>query len=452
MSDRSRLYFLSDLEQSANQVLSSAAQSVIPCVNRSLISKASGMTVEWRYPFYKEFFKRDDLFLDLGAAQSGNRLFARFRNLLARPFRRLTEASYIEWRYYSILSKQFHGIVGAALFNPEGRLLDVAESGLLLIVAGVVDGVEAAQRGPASVSDICWMKLFPTKTLQFSEADPGFVRAEHDGVFLEIMQKDVGAGYVKLSGNDAPAVSLELSSVPGTSMPPVLGEDLRLLPGSHWIVHNTAPMATVKGTLRVPSRVLSRMPPDGGRGAHPNYVSSVLKAEYVHNDFALAFEGAGYYEHSFGICPMPQFGWDFFFAPDPVRGSSLVMQTYRRSRELRYLEAFWREGDEQRYQRFEVDDLEIEWCESFVHPNIGSRVPTHRRVRAKKNGLVLEAENRVLYQIPFLRPEAFFVRHFFISEEVGLTSWRLMNESGQILFEARDIPSGGETARLRFRA
>jgi hypothetical protein len=127
------------------------------------------------------------------------------------------------------------------------------------------------------------------------------------------------------------------------------------------------------------------------------------------------------------------------------------MQTYRRSRELRYLEAFWREGDEQRYQRFEADCLTLNWGDSFVHPNIGARVPTKRHLRAEKNGLVLEAENRMLYQIPFLRPEVYFVRHFFISEEVGLTSWRLKDKSGKILFEAKDVPSGGETARLRLR-
>ncbi len=56
-----------------------------------------------------------------------------------RTFRRLLAASYIEWRYYAILTETFHGIVGLALINPQGCFARVAESGLLLIITGLLD-------------------------------------------------------------------------------------------------------------------------------------------------------------------------------------------------------------------------------------------------------------------------------------------------------------------------
>ena len=51
----------------------------------------------------------------------------------------LGSAGFIEWRYWSVLSEVFHGIVGLSLVNPEQRFAGIAEGGLLLIVAGVFD-------------------------------------------------------------------------------------------------------------------------------------------------------------------------------------------------------------------------------------------------------------------------------------------------------------------------
>lgn len=159
--------------------------------------------------------------------------------------------------------------------------------------------------------------------------------------------------------------------------------------------------------------------------------------------------GNGYYEHSFGLNPLPLHGWDFLFVPDAQRQQGIVLQTYQRSQTLRYLEVLWHDGAEQRYTRFSADQLHLVWEDTYLDPHIHVRLPRKRVIVAHKPGLQLELENTILHQIPFLRPATPAVRHFFISEQIGVTNWRLMDDAGKLLVAVRDQPSGGEIAHGR---
>jgi len=43
-----------------------------------------------------------------------------------------------------------------------------------------------------------------------------------------------------------------------------------------------------------------------------------------------------------------------------------------------------------------------------------------------------------------------FVRHFFISEELSVTSWKVVDRDGKVCVDIKDALSGGETARGRW--
>jgi hypothetical protein len=166
----------------------------------------------------------------------------------------------------------------------------------------------------------------------------------------------------------------------------------------------------------------------------------------------LRWDGAnGYAEHSVGVRPLPLQGWDFLFVPSLDAGASLVLQTYRGSRALRYLEACWLDQGVPRHHRFQASRFRLDWAESAFDPILGVRRPLRRTITASDAGLRLRLDSRVLHRIPLLRPHRLAVRHFFISEEIGVADWRLSDRSGRVLAEVSQQPCGGELAHVRWR-
>jgi len=158
---------------------------------------------------------------------------------------------------------------------------------------------------------------------------------------------------------------------------------------------------------------------------------------------------SGYYEHSFGIRPLPLHGWDFLFVPDAERRQSVVMQTYRGSQALRYVEVCWQQDGGARYQRFNADSLQLSWAETTDDALLRAKRPLRRLIRAEAGGLRLQVDNRVLHRIPLLRPHRLAVRHFFISEEIGVADWTLRDARGHVVAEAVQQSCGGEVAHFR---
>jgi hypothetical protein len=111
------------------------------------------------------------------------------------------------------------------------------------------------------------------------------------------------------------------------------------------------------------------------------------------------------------------------------------MQTYRNSKDLRYVDVHWTENGSLKFLRFDADSLSYEWEKSIRHQDMKTEVPIERVIRGTVDGYMLEARNRVIHQVPFLRPEKFFVRHFHISEEISVTSWTLKDSNGNVVCE-----------------
>jgi hypothetical protein len=286
------------------------------------------------------------------------------------------------------------------------------------------------------------MKVFPTETLVVSESLGARIECIHEGVRFELINSHDGKSEVTISGDQGPSLHLQVEPVDNAGLPPVTGRDVSRFPGAHWTVHNVAPMARTSGIVSFGNDLLSRLPTK--IGAPTGFVS-------CRESFSqpLSLEGAGYYEHSFGVNPMPFHGWDFCFVPNPFEGNSLVMQTYRNSKKLKYVDVHWTESGKIRHMHFDAASIDVVWQKSVRSSDMKVIVPEERLIKATSNGYTLEVKNSVSRRIPFLRQEKFFVRHYYISEEIGKTSWTLRAPGGAVLCDVVDRPSGGETAARR---
>jgi hypothetical protein len=385
----------------------------------------------------------------------------------------------IEWRYFAVLSPAFHGLVGLALVNPERRFAAVAEGGLLVIVAGVLgrapmpDGPSDASPalvstdlGPADrvsenpvstgQAELCWMHLFSPEVCLFDGPAPGALEAEDRRCRLSLRQTNAAQAELRLETANGLQLDLVHQGVSDTQLAPVLGSDLdaplgRLL-GSHWLVDCPSPVARCDGAIEFGADSLTSLATAAG-GVADSYASPALRARVENGEQIFRWQAAdGYAEHSFGVRPLPLHGWDFLFVPKAATGETLVLQTYRGSRQLRYLEVCWQQDGAPRHHRFAADSIRLDWSERTFDPVLGAWRPLRRTIEARDAGLQVRVENRVLHRIPLLRRHQLAVRHFFISEEIGVADWRLEDVHGRCLAEVRGQPCGGELAHFRLRA
>lgn len=413
----------------------------------------------WRWPRYCDRWRsgrRASTGGRIGSAPGG------------RPWSRtLAAACYVEWRYFAVLSPVFQGIVGLALVNPEARFSSIAEGGLLLIVAGVFEpGIAFAEatEGPAPAStetsaeaaELCWMHLFDTADCRFDAPAPGAVDASDRTCRLRLRQPASAQAELEVVTESGLEIRLQHQGVDGVLMEPVLAQDfdpgLAGWLGGHWRVDCPAPLARCDGEIALGPDAVAALAAAPG-GANPSYASAALRARLAAGRRSFAWSGAnGYAEHSYGVRPLALHGWDFLFAPNGQSGESVVLQTYRGSRRLRYLEVCWRQDGRARHHRFDTDGFELEWTERAHDPVLGVVRPLRRSITARGGGLRLRLDNRVLHRVPLLRRGKLAVRHFFISEELGVVDWSLEDAQGQRLVEVRSQPCGGELAHFRLRA
>lgn len=415
-----------------------------PRLNPSFERRMAESSVAWVFPAYRQAILSKTLL------NSGRWVFPQSVAQLLIP------GSFIEWRYFAVLSPSFHGIVGAALFNPFGLFGRLGESGLLLILAGVFEAPESVAafqeaRQQGTLQELCWMHMFPTETLHFSQ-EHTVLEATHEGIALHMEQETPNQGLVRFSTPDGIRVNLRQAGVAGTQIAPCFADDMQRVPAAHWIVHTASPVAHISGEIDFARGSLSHVPPRNAP-RYPDFVSSPLARKVEQQRTTVVLENdSGYYEHSYGINPLPLHGWDFMFVPDAAVGQSLVLQTYLRSTTLRFVEVVWRggkEGDKLCYTRFGAETLSLRWQRSTVHPEIKATVPLKRTLNAHNANFYLEVENTIAHHIPFLRPRSLVVRNFFMGEELSFTTWRLRDASGRVLTEAADQRSGGEIAYPR---
>ncbi|MFP4321867.1 MAG: hypothetical protein ACLFTK_05380 [Anaerolineales bacterium] len=417
----------------------------VPAPNPSFIQPTLGCTNEWRFPHYDSALRQK---LSVDGAQPIPLIAER---AWQRTFTPLLGATYIEWRYYSIISASFHGILGVAFVNPYNRVPFIAEEGMLVILAGMVDAPRDGTGLGATIqanqhAELCYMHLFPTAACTF---EGHTFHGEYQGVTLHMEQPTTQQAEINLTNPDGLDVALTLNGLPGFEIPPHYADDLRRVPGAHWTVYCPAPVATTSGRIQASSHFLRglRHKPD------PNRANRISDTLYHSGDLDITWQDAsGYYEHSFGLNPLPLHGWDFLFVTDAAHKRGIVMQTYPRSESLRYIETCWWSDEGPQYVRFTADQMDMHWVENYTDPEVGVPLPTHRRIQARGQGLRLEVDNFVTHQIAFLRAHKLAVRHFFISEQIGFCDWRLTTEGGEVLAEVVGQPCGGEVAHFRARA
>ena len=430
------------------------------------LSDFAGGQAEWRWPFYRHGLRPSTSATDAQALPTALPLLPG-----------LGSACFVEWRYWSVLSVAFHGIVGLSLVNPEQRFASIAEGGLLLIIAGVFDrpappgaahpshGEQPLFEPPAA--ELCWMHLFPVAACTFDQPERGGLSADDGDCHLELRQRDATHADLLIESSSGLRLKLTHHGLAGTAIAPVLddgqadamsrgmGQRLKRrlagLIGAHWVVHCPSPVAATDGEIKIDPSALAELPTAPGADAD-SYATPALRARVDAGDREFRWQRAsGYYEHSFGIQPLPLHGWDFLFVPDIERGQSLVMQTYRSSRALRYVEVVWQQDGQARHQRFGPDCLQLTWPETTIDPVLRARRPLRRLIRAEAAGLSLQVDNRVLHRIPLLRPHRLAVRHFFISEEIGVADWTLRDAQDRVIAQAVNQPCGGELAHFRTR-
>ncbi|MEA3641006.1 MAG: hypothetical protein VBE63_13835 [Lamprobacter sp.] len=386
----------------------------------------------------------------------------------------LARASFVEWRYFAVLSPAFQGIVGLALVNPERRFRQIAEGGLLLIVAGVIDrprlpGSVADARGAGPLfgnetAELCWMHLFAPDACHFDRPGSGSssgkvgagatLRADDVHSCVELRQASAAEAQLQIEAGQGLKLRLSHRGLPGTGLPNAIDTGIdgwfgRAL-GAHWQVQCPAPMAWSDGELALEPSFLEGLAETAG-GINPCYASAALRARVASGQSPVVAwrAAAGYAEHSLGIRPLPLQGWDFLFVPKPETNEALVLQTYPGSQALRYVEVCWPQDGALRQWRFPAESLRLDWPEQIRDPVLGVSRPLGRRIEAESGGLRLSLDNRVLHRIPLLRRQRLAVRHFFISEEIGIADWRLSDDAGQVLAEVKGQPCGGELAHRR---
>lgn len=382
-------------------------------------------------------------------------------------FRVLASACFIEWRYFAVLSAGFHGIIGLSIVNPQRRFPLIAEGGLLLLVAGVLDQpeLEDQSQGAAALSapgvlapaELCWMHLFALEHCRFDPALPGSLDADDGRCRLSLRQPTAASATLHLEAGAGLSLRVAHRGLGDSRLAPALAPrldgPLSGLVGSHWQVDCASPVAQSSGELRLSAELLPGLAESPG-GAADSYASPALR-EQLGTQQSATFRwdhASGYAEHSYGVRPLPLHGWDFLFAPCAETGQGVVLQTYRGSPELRYLDVVWRQDGQVRSHRFTSQALELQWLESTYDPVLGVVRPMRRLITARSGDLRIRVESRVLRQIPMLRRQRLAVRHFFISEEIGRADWRLETLDGRCLAEVSGQRCGGELAHFRIRA
>ncbi|MCF7997193.1 MAG: hypothetical protein K9L88_20560 [Chromatiaceae bacterium] len=428
--------------------------------------------LQWQWPRYRAHLSARVLARDRGHSGLDSIAATEPANpipIAPPPLHGLARASFVELRYFAVLSPAFHGIVGLALVNPERRFQRIAEGGLLLIIAGVVDrprlpiSVAAANAsGPLlgdETAELCWMHLFAPEACAFDPSGPDSprvsLRAGDADCCLELRQASAAEASLVVESGQGLKLRLSHLGVQGAALPNALDTRLdgwlgRAL-GAHWQVQCPSPMAWSDGELMLEPGLLDGCAEAPG-GINPCYASAALRARVASGEQVLTWQAAsGYAEHSFGIRPLPLQGWDFLFVPKPETSEALVLQTYRGSQALRYVEVCWLQDGALRQWRFPAESLRLDWSERVYDPVLGVQRPLRRRIEAAAGGLRLSLDNRVLHRMPLLRRRRLAVRHFFISEEIGIADWRLSDDSGRVLVEVQGQPCGGELAHRRYR-
>lgn len=143
----------------------------IPAIDPELLASFVAPHPGWRWPDYARALAPGSAIPLLGSPS--------WRGLLGA----LLPASFVEWRYYAVISDAFRGIVGLALVNPRNHFPWLGESGVLAIVAGLLDrpadrlALTGAER-VADLCELCWMHLFPFSHCTFDDPSPGSLTAE----------------------------------------------------------------------------------------------------------------------------------------------------------------------------------------------------------------------------------------------------------------------------------
>lgn len=456
-----------------------APDSAVPdtiAANKAVPDKEVPNKQGWRWPLYREQLSakararvcdRTQERLGLDSTSEIKRA-----DLLTQPvplLPGLARACFVEWRYFAVLSPAFHGIVGLALVNPDRHFRRIAEGGLLLIVAGVIDrprlpssAAEAGNRDPLfgeETAELCWMHLFTSEACELdppgSQSAGTGLRAGDAECSLELHQVSAAEAVLQIEAGQGLKLRLSHLGIPGAGLPSAFDTGLdgwlgRAL-GAHWQVQCPSPMAWSDGELAIEPGFLAGLDTAAG-GLDPCYASAGLRARVASGNRRLSWQAAsGYAEHSFGIRPLPLQGWDFLFVPKPETSEALVLQTYLGSQALRYVEVCWLQDGALRQWRFPAQSLRLDWAEQVYDPVLGAQRPLRRRIEAAAGGLRLSLESRVLHRIPLLRRQRLAVRHFFISEEIGIADWCLSDDSGRVLVEVQGQPCGGELAHRRLR-
>lgn len=421
----------------------------------------------WKWPLYERALSSGKLFSNAGTLLGGR------ANLCRRELREIATAAYIEWKYFSVLSPSFHGIVGFSLFNPKERFSHLAEGGMLVIVAGEVP---PAVPGSVRHHHFVWMHLFASADVNFSEQES---RAQDKSAVFHLRTDGV-AECVSVSSNEGLDLHCKVGPAgvdPTWKTRPLLGTDVNGFPSGHWVVNNTIPVGNSSGRLSLSADLIGKLS-SGGEHEPSSFWSPCRE---VHGaDDRLATQGQtgkrrkrcavggpaealaeldtawnaapAYFEHSWGLHPLPAQGWDFFFAPLPDGAGGAVLQSYKNSREMTRLDIWWKDQDtlQTRSTSFVSGQLSIDWCDPSFDRQMGAWLPAGRVLTGANERYRIVLSNPVRHTLPFLRPQTAAVRCFFIGEQIGSAHWSLHTLDGALVTEGRAERAGGEVAYARF--
>jgi hypothetical protein len=364
------------------------------------------------------------------------------------PLKSFLLASFVEWKYLAVSTKNFKGIVGISWFNPKAKFSSLAEGGLLLILSGEL---HAENSQPA---DFCWMKRFDEKN---TKVNFGCLECFQDDVQLSLIQHN--NENISVSISIEKELSFEASFVSQSLPVPIVAEQhfkshpYFIRKYTHWIVNNAMPVCNVFAEAFFSGLFLKKIN-QGVYGDESFFKINNAQLQMPHGFTNYNFKtyGKGYVEHSFGVCPMPLFGWDFCFSPGQLnKHDGFVMQLYRGSQSIRCLDFLYQQNEVKKIASFKNNEFECTWEDYIFDKEIKKNVPLVRKIKAENNFFRAECTVKIRNRIPFLREKSFFVKHFFISEETSQSHWSLTDKfTNHVVASENFSPSGGETAQSRW--
>ena len=354
-------------------------------------------------------------------------------NILSPDYEKpnLLDGLSFEWDYHMLHDdkRQFTGIVGYFLSDPRNRLQGAfLPSGGSIAVAGefhlserVADFESFRLENTTVSANIRSFQAFDPLTDFYATLTPVCkTQDESDQLILQGRSASFEWDLVVTQDwSDRDSLSIDTDA----PFSPVSASDVGILPGEHWSVDMIWPRTHVEGQMT-----------------------------YRPTGQCVTIEGHGYRENSWGRWSLAFDGWDFGVVSDAQSGVQLALQTYHRSKHLKYLDISFLENSQLKGERFRTARNELGWFHTSwrFNPDVQQCIPLDTTLVGENERYRVEAHIAISErQTPILSDTTSVTSLFFIMEHFPYIQGKIINRrTGEVVTQFSG-QAGSEFAYFR---